>query len=120
MIFDFLPCRTPGEWITAAICPENLEILLVDHLHNEWKAAQSALSLIRRYGFSRNSQLIDNPVVQRDLVNKMSRLAREELRHFEQVLAIINQRNIECSSPGAGRYARLLHQGIRSGSRNVW
>lgn len=46
---QFLHCATPGAWIELASREESLPILLLDHLHCELKAAQSAAFLIRRY-----------------------------------------------------------------------
>ncbi|WP_192457311.1 tRNA isopentenyl-2-thiomethyl-A-37 hydroxylase MiaE [Musicola keenii] len=48
-IHHFLLTETPDEWIREAQRPENLPILLRDHLLCELKAAQSAAFLIRRY-----------------------------------------------------------------------
>lgn len=48
-INQFLKCTTPDEWIEEAIKPQNLSVLLTDHLVCELKAAQSAMFLIRRY-----------------------------------------------------------------------
>ncbi|WP_093321716.1 tRNA isopentenyl-2-thiomethyl-A-37 hydroxylase MiaE [Thorsellia anophelis] len=48
-VTQFLSCRTPDAWITTAILPENLEIILVDHLICELKAAQTASLLLRKY-----------------------------------------------------------------------
>jgi len=48
-IRQFLHCETPHAWVEQAIKPDNLEIVLLDHLVCELKAAQSALFLIRRY-----------------------------------------------------------------------
>jgi tRNA-(ms[2]io[6]A)-hydroxylase len=48
-IKTFLQCETPQAWIDEAIKPENLEIILIDHLICELKAAQSAMFLIRKY-----------------------------------------------------------------------
>ncbi len=48
-INDFLKVSTPEEWILEARKPENLSIILRDHLLCELKAAQSALFLIRKY-----------------------------------------------------------------------
>lgn len=48
-VIDFLPCRTPKAWIEAAILPENLDIILIDHLICELKAAQTASLLLRKY-----------------------------------------------------------------------
>ena len=46
-------------------------------------------------------------------MNKMSRLAREELRHFEQVLALMEKRGVEYQPISASRYAATLHGQIR-------
>jgi tRNA-(ms[2]io[6]A)-hydroxylase len=48
-INNFLKCSTPQSWVDEAIKPENLSVLLTDHLICELKAAQSAMFLIRRY-----------------------------------------------------------------------
>lgn len=48
-IRQFLHCETPTAWVAEAKKPENLEIVLLDHLVCELKAAQSALFLIRKY-----------------------------------------------------------------------
>ncbi|QKJ85524.1 tRNA-(2-methylthio-N-6-isopentenyl-adenosine)-hydroxylase [Paramixta manurensis] len=48
-IHQFLQCRTPQSWIEAARKPENLPLLLTDHLICELKAAQTATWLIRKY-----------------------------------------------------------------------
>ncbi|WP_198679556.1 tRNA isopentenyl-2-thiomethyl-A-37 hydroxylase MiaE [Aliidiomarina minuta] len=45
----FLHCSTPQAWLDEAAKPENTSMLLLDHLHCELKAAQSATFLIRRY-----------------------------------------------------------------------
>jgi len=99
-IYDFLPCRTPRQWIDNALA--NQDILLVDHAHCEKKAASTALSLMYRY--------VDNT----ELLNKMSRLAREELRHFEQVLAIMNRRGVTYCHLSPARYAAGLRQEVRT------
>ena len=98
-IHNFLPCRTPQAWIDNAL--ENQDLLLVDHAHCEKKAASTALSLMYRY--------LDNV----DLLNKMSRLAREELRHFEQVLAIMQKRGVEYIHLSPARYAAGLRAEVR-------
>jgi tRNA-(ms[2]io[6]A)-hydroxylase len=48
-IRQFLHCQTPAAWVEQAKKPDNLEIVLLDHLVCELKAAQSALFLIRKY-----------------------------------------------------------------------
>ncbi len=98
-VLDFLPCRTPQAWIEAAI--QDIPTLLIDHANCEKKAASTALGLMYRY--------TDNY----ELLNKMSRLAREELRHFEQVIAIMKKRGIDYSHLTPSRYAGELHKHIR-------
>ena len=78
------------------------DLMLIDHAHCEKKAASTALSLMYRY--------VDNT----DLLNKMSRLAREELRHFEQVLAIMKKRGVDYCHLTPARYAAGLRQEVRS------
>jgi len=98
-VLDFLPCCTPPAWIDAAL--QDIPTLLVDHANCEKKAASTALGLMYRY--------TDNF----ELLNKMSRLAREELRHFEQVIAIMKKRGIEYRHLTPSRYAGELHKHIR-------
>jgi tRNA-(ms[2]io[6]A)-hydroxylase len=74
---------------------------MIDHANCEKKAAATAMSLMHRY--------TDNTV----LLNKMSRLAREELRHFEQVLKLMSQRGITYESVTASRYAQGLRDKVR-------
>ncbi|MBQ4862600.1 tRNA-(ms[2]io[6]A)-hydroxylase [Pseudoalteromonas sp. MMG013] len=54
-IKQFLQCETPQAWIEAAIDPDNLSIVLIDHLICELKAAQSAMFLIRKYAVDKDS-----------------------------------------------------------------
>ena len=74
---------------------------MIDHANCEKKAAATAMSLMHRY--------TDNTA----LLNKMSRLAREELRHFEQVLKLMSQRGITYESVTASRYAQGLRDQVR-------
>ncbi|MCV6625206.1 MAG: tRNA isopentenyl-2-thiomethyl-A-37 hydroxylase MiaE [Cellvibrionaceae bacterium] len=99
-IHAFLRCETPDAWIEQA--QNHLDILLIDHANCEKKAAGTAMNLMYRY--------VDNF----DLLNKMSRLAREELRHFEQVIAIMEQRGIAYPQIQASRYAAELRKPIRT------
>ena len=100
-IHSFLPCATPDAWVECALLPENRATLLVDHANCEKKAAATALSLMHRY--------IHNTA----LLEKMSRLAREELRHFEQVLKIMRKQSVEYVPLTASRYAQALHKSAR-------
>ncbi len=51
----FLKAPTPDQWIEVARRPENLSIILRDHMLCELKAAQSALFLIRKYAVNKES-----------------------------------------------------------------
>ncbi len=95
----FLPCATPKAWVDAAL--RDLPTLLVDHANCEKKAAATAMSLMHRH--------TENPV----LLNKMSRLAREELRHFEQVMKVMQRRGIDYTLVTASRYAAGLRDLVR-------
>ncbi|MHA2938093.1 tRNA isopentenyl-2-thiomethyl-A-37 hydroxylase MiaE [Vibrio sp. RC27] len=48
-IHSFLKCATPDSWVEEARKPENLSVILRDHLLCELKAAQSAVFLLKRY-----------------------------------------------------------------------
>lgn len=98
-VLEFLAAPTPGAWQAAAV--QNLDVLLVDHANCEKKAASTALGLMYRY------------VEQRDLLHRMSRLAREELRHFEQVLDVMTALQIDYQVLSASRYAGALHELVR-------
>ena len=54
-INNFLQCNTPKKWVEKAKKHENLDIVLLDHLVCELKAAQSAMFLIRKYAVDKNS-----------------------------------------------------------------
>ncbi|PJE45069.1 MAG: tRNA-(ms[2]io[6]A)-hydroxylase [Pseudomonas sp.] len=99
-IHEFLGCRTPDAWITAALADQ--QTLLIDHKNCEFKAASTALSLIAKY-----STYVD-------LLNAMSRLAREELVHHEQVLRIMKRRKIGLRPVSAARYASGLRKVVRT------
>jgi tRNA-(ms[2]io[6]A)-hydroxylase len=108
-LLEFLPCETPDSWIETAL--QNPEIMLIDHANCELKAAQSAQALIWKYGTNQQG-LKDVDIF--DLLNKMSKLAREELRHFEQVLAIMNSRKVAYTLLSASRYAAQLRKMVRT------
>ncbi|WP_076418199.1 tRNA isopentenyl-2-thiomethyl-A-37 hydroxylase MiaE [Colwellia sp. UCD-KL20] len=54
-IKHFLNVETSKSWVDEAIKPENLSILLIDHLICELKASQSAMYLIRKYAVDKES-----------------------------------------------------------------
>lgn len=57
-IHAFLKCETPDSWIQAAVKPENLPTLLIDHCNCELKAAQTAMFLIRKYAIDKENGLL--------------------------------------------------------------
>ncbi|MCY1513767.1 tRNA-(MS[2]IO[6]A)-hydroxylase (MiaE) [compost metagenome] len=99
-IHDFLGCRTPDAWVAAALADQ--ETLLIDHKNNEFKAASTAMALMAKYS------------MHLDLINFMSRLAREELVHHEQVLRIMKRRKVDLRPVSASRYAAGLRKLVRS------
>lgn len=54
-ILTFLKVDTPQSWVNEASKPENLTVLLTDHLICELKAAQTAMWLIRKYAVDKQS-----------------------------------------------------------------
>lgn len=101
-LIDFLPCETPDEWIEVAL--QRQDILLINHAYLEKCAARTALNMMFAYP--------DKP----DLQHKMSRLAREELVHFEQVMKIIKSRGLTYRGLKPSRYAGLMNVEIRKPS----
>ena len=72
-------------------------MLLLDHAQCEHKAAMNAFNLTYRFQH------------RPDVMQSLSRIAREEMRHFEQVLAIIKKRQVKIKHLIAPRYAKDLH-----------
>jgi tRNA-(ms[2]io[6]A)-hydroxylase len=92
---------TSSAWVEQAI--SNLDTILLDHAQCERKAAGVALNLIFRY--PSNAKMV------RDL----TKIAREELEHFEQVNQWLERRNISMrplTPPpyGAGLKAQIRPQ----------
>lgn len=98
-IAAFLSEPTPIQWLDAA-CDRVPEMLL-DHANCELKAASTALGFLYRYP--------DRAA----LAQRMSRLAREELRHFEQVRSIMDEMSIPFARLSASRYAGGLRDAAR-------
>lgn len=99
-IQQFLRSETPDAWVRCAL--DNPSLMLIDHANCEKKAASTALNLMYRY------------VDKHELLNKMSKLAREELRHFEQVIAIMKKRGVQYTQLSSARYASGLREGMRT------
>ena len=98
-IAAFLETATPDAWLDEAC--EQIPAMLLDHANCELKAASTALGFLYRYP-ERTA-----------LAQRMSRLAREELRHFEQVRAIMDDMEIPFERLSASRYAGGLREVVR-------
>lgn len=85
---------TSPAWVSLAC--DRLDELLRDHADAEKKAASTAVSLMFLYG--------DDD----ELARQLSRLAREELRHYEQVATLMRTLGIAARRRPAGRYAAGL------------
>ncbi len=99
-IASFLNTPTPDAWVEQAC--DRVPALLLDHANCELKAASTALGFLYRYP--------DRTV----LAQRMSRLAREELRHFEQVRSIMQDLDIAFERLTASRYASGLRDAVRA------
>lgn len=98
-IAAFFDTPTPLEWLDEAC--KRLPELLLDHANCELKAASTALGFIYRYS--------DRTA----LSHRMSRLAREELRHFEQARRIMDDMKVPFRRLSASRYAGNLRKAVR-------
>src|SRR5688572_32842289 len=97
---DILGASTPAAWVDAAV--SRVPELLLDHANCEKKAASTALSLMFAYPEDR------------PLATALSRLAREELRHFEQVQKVMSTLGIAFERQKPGRYAAGLRAVMRT------
>lgn len=101
-----LRVATPPGWADVALA--DLQSTMSDHAHAEKKAALSALSLLNREPH------------RTDLVARMAKLAREELRHLDQVLAHLRTRGWRLRPDRPDRYAgALLAHRRRGGSGDL-
>jgi tRNA-(ms[2]io[6]A)-hydroxylase len=95
----FLGEPTPHAWVSEAL--GQLPALLQDHANCELKAASTALAFIYRYP-ERTA-----------LAQRMSRLAREELRHFEQTRRLMTELQLPFRRLPASRYAASMREAVR-------
>jgi tRNA-(ms[2]io[6]A)-hydroxylase len=91
-----LQAATPQAWAQQAV--RDWRVLLADHANCEKKAASTALALMFAYPEDRALSLA------------MARLAREELRHFEQVQKLMQQLDVPMPRLSPGRYAGTLRR----------
>ena len=89
-----LASKTEADWGRRAL--PGLDEILLEQAHLEKKAASAALNYLFRYP--------DRPSLQRPL----SELAREELTHFELILAELERREVPFRPQKASPYAARL------------
>ena len=94
-----LLAATDPRWFERAV--ECWRDLLIDHANCEKKAASTALSLM--FAYPEDFELAD----------RMSRLAREELRHFELVQQKLRQLQVPFRRMSPSRYAEGLRKALR-------
>lgn len=89
-----LAAPSPAGWVEAACA--DLDALLVDHAYCELKAASTALSLVVRFA--------ERPA----LTEAMADLAREEMKHFDRVHALVRSRGRTLTRIQGDRYVKRL------------
>jgi tRNA-(ms[2]io[6]A)-hydroxylase len=97
---SILLAPTPRAWVEDAL--EHWPPLLLDHANCEKKAASTALALM--FAYAQDGAL----------VLALSRLAREELRHFEQVQRVMSTLGVAFARTRPGRYAQALRGAVRA------
>lgn len=94
-----LQAATDPRWFNLAV--NRWQDLLIDHANCEKKAASTALALM--FSYPEDFELAD----------RMSRLAREELRHFELVQQRIRDLGVTFRRLSPSRYAEGLRKALR-------
>ena len=91
-----LKVPTDAAWAQAAM--QEVDAVLVDHAHCELKAASNALSLAARHPGDA------------ELARALTDLAREEIDHFQRVLALLVERQVTLGPPPVDAYAADLRR----------
>jgi tRNA 2-(methylsulfanyl)-N6-isopentenyladenosine37 hydroxylase len=97
---SILLAPTPAAWVEDAV--RHWRELLTDHANCEKKAASTALALMFAYPEDR------------PLALALARVAREELRHFEQVMRLMNALGVPFVRQCPARYAQALRAALRT------
>ena len=95
-----LRAATDSAWAASAV--KDLDAVLIDHAHCEMKAATNALSLVVRH----SSDL--------GLVHALTAIAREELEHFDRVVAFLAARGLSLGPPPVDDYAAELRRAMKA------
>ncbi len=91
-----LKVPTDDSWAAAAM--RDVDATLVDHAHCELKAASNALSLVGRHPGDA------------ELAQVLSGVAREEIDHFQRVVALLAARGVAMGPPPVDAYAAALRR----------
>jgi tRNA-(ms[2]io[6]A)-hydroxylase len=94
-----LASETASEWLPRA--EAHLDEVLLDHAHCEKKAAGAAIKLLFSYPHYRFLQ------------EPLAELAREELDHFQQILAVLDARGVRYEAIKPSPYGMALHGLVR-------
>ncbi len=97
---DLLAVATPPRWFEIAA--QRIDELLLDHANCEKKAASTALALM--FAYPEDSEAC----------SALARLAREELRHFEQVERLRRRLKLPFRRLQPSRYGAGLRRLLRS------
>jgi tRNA-(ms[2]io[6]A)-hydroxylase len=95
-----LKVPTDAAWVAEAL--RDVDAVLADHAHCEMKAASNALSLAARHP----GDLA--------LVGALAALAREEIDHFQRVLARLVERGVRLGPPPVDAYAAELRRAVHA------
>ncbi|MFT4898300.1 MAG: tRNA-(ms[2]io[6]A)-hydroxylase [Flavobacteriales bacterium] len=96
-----LKLPTDPRWVD--IVEENINEILTDHAYCEMKAASYAMSLIMKY--PNNSEIVD----------QMTELSREEMKHFQMVHNLIKERGLKLGKEKKDFYVHDLMKFIKRG-----
>ena len=94
------------EWREAVL--GDFDAFLIDHAGCERKASATAMSLVSHYPDRRL------------LVQEMTKLAREELEHFHQMLWLLQARNLVLRRDDKDLYVQSLRREIRTGTADYF
>ncbi|MFN7900090.1 MAG: tRNA isopentenyl-2-thiomethyl-A-37 hydroxylase MiaE [Synechococcaceae cyanobacterium] len=95
----WLAAASSGTWLDAALARPDL--VLLDHAHCERKAAGAALQLMFRYPGDGALAAVLSPI------------AREELEHFERVVAVLEQQGLPLRPLAAPPYGASVAAAVR-------
>jgi tRNA 2-(methylsulfanyl)-N6-isopentenyladenosine37 hydroxylase len=104
-----LKVPTDAAWAEQAL--RDVDAVLADHAHCEMKAASNALSLATRHPGDA------------EVARALTDLAREEIEHFQRVLALLVERHVALGPPPVDAYAselrRAVHELPREGTEGA-